>query len=437
MNVLGNGVVIDFKTLFKEIDAIAKAKINVKDRLLISDRARIMLEPNLLFLDQPDEPIDFDEDVKKLISIAPCYCAKTLNRGLRVADLLHWDSFKQKYHALADEAEYFTKRVIERKQELDYLESVLERVSELAGDSISYLNKQLNDGRKVLADGTYSAIADNSFGIFPELVAFNTGTAAVCSGLGVPPSKVAAIGVVNAYTSRIFDMYFPTRFYPELEQLLQMRGMEISVIQDERRYLGWNDMNVLRTSHMLNNYAAICISKLEILDEILFISIGMFYTDYKGTEIEYLPATEAEHRNFNTEMKTYRGWMGHVNGVLEWKDLPEEAQFYVQKISQLMRVPVIAISTGRANKEMVWDVPKFKPIEEEEKEPILQDLMMAEALAEMAKEEEENKSKIDEQEAKEDEQVVEDFESWDEDEEPRKYVMVNSDDSDEGQSKYM
>lgn len=356
LNVIGNGVLLDFISLFKELEQLRAAKIDTSGRLLISDRAHIIIEPYLVHAhpEAGQKPLHFNG--RALFGITPALAAKTARQGLRVGDLFHWESFTRKYNALVDDLERGRDLKTDRGAELDYLKKIAPAVKKMTCDTAVLLNTKLAEGKSVLAEGTYSAMLDTDFGSYPNVVGCTTGTAGVSAGLGVPPQKVNTIGVVKTYTSHTLPVPFPTQVYGETEQQLLVRGLEYSLTTNRRRQVGWLDMNVLRYSHLLNNYASICLTKIEVLDHLDEIKIAVSYR--RGLDhIQDYPATLEELACCIPVYETLPGWRTETAGISEWHNLPPEAQAYCLRISELLGTPVSAVRTGRRHKDIIWASP--------------------------------------------------------------------------------
>lgn len=353
ISVIGPGTVIDIRTLLSEIDLTNHYSCNTAGRIFISDRSHIMLNGHITYAGYDNLEID-DYFRRGLLGMAPCVAAKTIRHGLRIGDLLHWESFVQKYNSFMDDIERFTKIKIDRSDELGFLERTQPRIKEIAIDTVSYINRQLAEGKAVLADGAFSALNDLDNGTYPMTSAFSTGVAGVCQGLGVPPSKVKSVGVVKAYTSHVSDIEFPTRFYGSEAATMLIRGMEVCVHANENRSLGWLDLNTLRYSQMLNNFNGIVITKLEVLDMIKQIKIATSYKLF-GETCETVPSDYGMMNHYEPVYETMEGWFLPAEGISSWEELPYQAQRYVKRIADTMKVPVISIRTGRDNMSMIWE----------------------------------------------------------------------------------
>ncbi|KAI5631015.1 adenylosuccinate synthetase domain-containing protein [Phthorimaea operculella] len=213
--------------------------------------------------------------------------------------------------------------------------------------TVSYLHSQIQSGRKVLVEGANAAMLDIDFGTYPYVTSSNCSIGGVCTGLGLPPKVIGdVLGVVKAYTTRVGDGPFPTELHDEVGQLLQQRGHEVGVTTKRVRRCGWLDLVVVRYTAMVNGYTAVCLTKMDILDTLKEIKIGVAYK-LKGKVIDYFPSSMAELSNVEVEYITLPGWATSIEDVRDLDKLPKEALNYVRTIEQFLQIPVKYIGVGQ------------------------------------------------------------------------------------------
>jgi adenylosuccinate synthase len=200
---------------------------------------------------------------------------------------------------------------------------------------------------------------DLDFGTYPFVTSSSTGVASVGTGLGVAPNKIqTTIGVVKAYTTRVGSGPFPTEETGDIGTHMQTKGLEWGVTTGRKRRCGWLDMNVLRYTNMINGYSSINLTKIDILDEISELKIGVGY-QLDGQLIETIPASLEDLARCTVVYETLPGWKSDTSGVTEWKQLPVQAQNYIKRIHQLLGVPVSWVGTGPKRENMLLN-PSFK-----------------------------------------------------------------------------
>lgn len=355
-SILGNGVVIHLPGLFEELEKNEqKGLINWKDRLLISDRAHIVFD----FHQQVDGLQELEKGKKSLGTtkkgIGPTYSSKATRNGIRIADLLGDPSqFVEKFQGLA--AMYqrmFPELKVDVEAELARYEKYAERIRPYVVESVTYLNSALRKGQKVLVEGANAAMLDIDFGTYPYVTSSNCSIGGVCTGLGLPPCSIGeVIGVVKAYTTRVGDGPFPTELFDATGDFLQTRGSEVGVTTKRKRRCGWLDLVLLQYTTMVNGYSALCITKLDILDSLAEIKVGVSYRS-KGKKINYFPSNTAELGSVEVEYITLPGWETSIADVRDYEKLPHNAKKYIEMIEEKVQVPVKWIGVGKGRESIV------------------------------------------------------------------------------------
>lgn len=160
--------------------------------------------------------------------------------------------------------------------ELERYREYAEKLRPMVKDTINYLYHALKEGRSVLVEGANAAMLDIDFGTYPYVTSSNCSIGGVLTGLGLPPQAIGdIIGVVKVYTTRVGDGPFPTEQLNEVGELLQTRGAEIGVTTRRKRRCGWLDLPLLHYTGIVNGYTAICLTKLDILDTMAEIKVGV------------------------------------------------------------------------------------------------------------------------------------------------------------------
>ncbi|KAL4238343.1 hypothetical protein ACF0H5_003053 [Mactra antiquata] len=355
--VIGNGCVVHIQQLMDEIKQAEVAGLeNWQDRLLISNRAHIVfdLHQTVDGMQESGRGKDLIGTTKK--GIGPAYSSKATRSGLRMGDLLgDFDAFAARFQKLVD---YYKKHYdgleVDINKEMNLYKGYAELLRPLVVDTIPYLNKAIQSGKTVLVEGAQSNILDIDFGLYPYVTSSNCSVGGVCTGLGIPPHVIGDVyGVVKAYLTRVGSGGFPTELFCEQGDLLVNRGHEYGVTTGRKRRVGWLDMVMLRYSQMINGFAAIAITKLDILDVFDEINIGVAY-NLDGKKItDSFPATDEELKRVKVEYLTLPGWKTNTESVRSFNDLPEKAQAYVLKIQELLGVPVKWIGVGQARASII------------------------------------------------------------------------------------
>ncbi|XP_026743137.1 adenylosuccinate synthetase-like [Trichoplusia ni] len=328
-----------------------------QDRLIISDRAHLVFD-----MHQQVDGLQEAEKGKNSLGttkkgIGPTYSSKATRNGLRIGDLLgDFEVFEEKFRTLA--ANYkrmFPSLEVDIDAELARYQVFATKIKPMVRDTVSYLHKAIGEGKKVLVEGANAAMLDIDFGTYPYVTSSNCSIGGVCTGLGLPPLVIGdVLGVVKAYTTRVGDGPFPTELHDETGSLLQERGHEVGVTTKRVRRCGWLDLVVVRYTAMVNGYTAICLTKMDILDTLKEIKIGVAYK-LNGKKIEYFPSSMTELSNVEVEYITVPGWACSIEDVRQLDKLPQQARNYVKVIEDFLQVPVKFIGVGQ-NRESIINV---------------------------------------------------------------------------------
>lgn len=190
-------------------------------------------------------------------------------------------------------------------------------------------------------------------GTYPYVTSSNCSIGGVLTGLGLPPQAIGdIIGVVKAYTTRVGDGPFPTEQLNEIGVHFQTVGGEIGTTTQRKRRCGWLDIPLLRYTNRVNGYTAICLTKLDILDTLPEISVGVHYK-LNGEKIGHYPGSISDLALVEVEYETLPGWQQSTTGIREFRLLPENAQRYVRYIEREVGVPVEWVGVGKGRESII------------------------------------------------------------------------------------
>ena len=143
--------------------------------------------------------------------IGPAYASKAARNAVRVGHLLHRASLHERLRRLCADTSAQYGIDIDVGAELAKADAAAEAVAGWVVDGAALVHGALAGGQRVLAEGANAAMLDVDFGTFPFVTSSSTTAGGVCTGLGVPPSRVhAVVGVVKAYTTRVGGGPFPS-----------------------------------------------------------------------------------------------------------------------------------------------------------------------------------------------------------------------------------
>ncbi|OEF97340.1 adenylosuccinate synthase [Desulfuribacillus alkaliarsenatis] len=348
--VIGNGVVIDPKVLIKELAYLHDLGFTTNN-LRISDRAHVIM-PYHIKLDEMDELRKGDNKIgttKK--GIGPAYMDKVARVGIRIVDLLDADTFKEKLERNLAEKNPLLEKVY--NTEGFSVESVLEEylgyaeeLRQYVTDTSVVLNDAIDAEEKVLFEGAQGVMLDIDQGTYPFVTSSNPTAGGVCIGSGVGPTKIhQVIGVAKAYTTRVGDGPFPTEQNNPIGDRIREVGKEYGTTTGRPRRVGWFDSVVLRHSRRVSGITGLSLNSIDVLTGLETVKICKAY-EYKGEVITSYPSSLkvlAECKPIYEEMP---GWSEDITGVTSFEELPVNAQNYLRKVEELIKIPIAIFSVG-------------------------------------------------------------------------------------------
>ena len=321
--VIGNGVVLDPWVFLKEIKQVRSQGISITaDRLLVADNTPLIM-PYHSNLDQAREKATSNKIGTTGRGIGPAYEDKVGRRSIKAGDLkdvdLLWKRLKvaSEYHGF-EVQQVFDEIITIRDEFLQYVNPVAE-----------WLNEQTDAGKNIMFEGAQGSMLDVDFGTYPYVTSSNTLAGMASIGSGVPHNKIPhVIGITKAYTTRVGEGPMHTELHDDIGWHLAEVGKEKGTVTGRDRRCGWFDAVQVRKTCMLNGVTGIAFMKMDVLDQLSFIKICVDYID--DTPVyEELP-----------------GWRTSTVGMTQYSDLPIQAQQYIDKIEELIKTPIVLISTG-------------------------------------------------------------------------------------------
>ncbi|XP_039208448.1 adenylosuccinate synthetase isozyme 1 [Crotalus tigris] len=360
VSFIGNGVVIHLPGLFEEAEKNEKKGLrDWEKRLIISDRAHIVFDFH--------QAVDGLQEVQRQAQegknigttkkgIGPTYSSKAARTGLRICDLLSdFSEFSSRFKNLAYQYKsMFPSLEVDIDGQLKKLKGYAETIRPMVQDGVYFMYEALHGpSKKILVEGANAALLDIDFGTYPFVTSSNCTVGGVCTGLGIPPQYIGEVyGVVKAYTTRVGIGAFPTEQINEIGDLLQSRGHEWGVTTGRKRRCGWLDLVILRYAHMINGFTALALTKLDILDVLDEIKIGVAYR-LDGKRIPYFPANQEILQKVEVEYETMPGWKTDTTSARKWEDLPPKAQNYIRFVENHVGVSVKWVGVGKSRESMI------------------------------------------------------------------------------------
>lgn len=355
--IIGNGVVIHIPKFYEELASLrAKGEsvgnetaINAIDRIRISDRAHLLFD----FHQIVDGLREVERGNAKIGTtgrgIGPCYSSKANRTNLRVGDLRHFRKFPEAFRrSLASKYKRFDEFNYDVRGEIARYYEYAKDLETNTVDTIHTLDKAITRKESaVLVEGANAALLDVDFGTYPFVTSSNCTVGGVCTGLGIPPTKIKSVlGVVKAYTTRVGNGPFPSELFDSDGETLQQVGREWGTTTERPRRCGWLDTFMLNYTHSVNGYTGVCLTKLDVLSEFETLKICTGYV-VRGRRLAYYPASLDVIAEAEVVYDELPGWKGFdITDIRKFDDLPVAAQAYVKRVEELIHVPVQYIGVG-------------------------------------------------------------------------------------------
>ena len=354
-NLIGNGVVLDAITLKRECENVAAFGVDYKKNLFISERTHLIL-PTHRAIDKASELAKGHEKIgSTLKGIGPAYMDKTGRNGLRVGNLLD-KSFTTEYIKLRLKHQKLLDSFNFQEDISSWEEEFFEALDFLRDFKIVngeyFINKRIQDGQRVLAEGAQGSMLDVDFGTFPFVTSSSTISAGVCTGLGIAPQKIKEVfGVSKAYCTRVGSGPFPTELNDETGELIRKTGNEFGSTTGRPRRCGWIDLVALQFACMINGVTQIIMTKADILDSLDELKVCNGYK-INGEEKSYVPF-QMNRVAIEPIYKSFKGWNRDITALRDFENLPVEMKEYIGFLDNFLGVPVKFISNGPQRDHLV------------------------------------------------------------------------------------
>jgi adenylosuccinate synthase len=352
--VIGNGVVIDLKALFDEVEELAGAGITVDGRLMVSDRAHLIL-PYHRDIDRLSEASLGTRMIGTTSrGIGPAYEDKAGRRGLRVCDLNDDATLEEQIRGgVARRNRLAEDQALDWTQVLAQTRELGARLRPWIADVSVALTRAMAEGRAILFEGAQGTMLDLDHGTYPYVTSSNATVGGACTGLGVGPRSVhAVLGIAKAYTTRVGEGPFPSELHGAEGDAIRAKGNEFGAVTGRPRRCGWFDAVQVRHAVRVNGLDAIAITKMDVLDGLDAVPVCVAYRVGDETCAEF-PADLRRLQRCTPVIESMPGWRSPTAGVRRFGDLPAEARAYLARLEELTGVPVLLVSTGAAREDTV------------------------------------------------------------------------------------
>jgi adenylosuccinate synthase len=357
--VIGPGVVVNLATLLEEIQTIQSRGINLLDRLWISPRCSVVMPYHPMLEEIYEEVKGSGATGSTRRGMGPVYADKVSYNAIRLADFADQALLTEKLRIQLGvknrlfEAFGLQPLVLEAivQEKLAQFEKLRSAVREPFG----LLQEALAKGSEILLEGAQGALLDNDWGTYPFCTASTTIASGAGGGLGIAPRWITRVmGVTKAYTTRVGAGPMPTELFDEDGDAIRKAGAEFGTVTGRPRRCGWFDAEIVRFTAQLNGFTEIALTKLDVLDGLPRLRIGIGYRHPASQGLHHYWEGDAHWLGqVQPEYIEMEGWGQSTRGLRNYSQLPPQAQAYVRKLEELIGVPVSYVSTGPEREEII------------------------------------------------------------------------------------
>lgn len=359
--LLGNGMVIDPEAFIEELAYLKDLGVDPTGQLFISDTAHLILPYHKAMDQAREDRLRANKIGTTVRGIGPAYEDKVSRQGIRFIDIENSAAFKSKVDQVVEDKNLILKHVynyegpfLSANEIFENLLKSYETIAPFVVDGQEMLYDAVAQGKQVLFEGAQGTFLDIDHGTFPYVTSSNTTAGGACTGSGLPPNKVTdVIGVVKAYTTRVGSGPFPSELFDEDGAHLAKVGDEFGATTGRARRCGWFDLCMLKSAVAVNGLTKLAITKLDVLDAMAVIKLCVAYKDPSGKTYERLPHNSDVQATLTPVYEEIAGWESNTVGTTKWEDLPENAIKYLNRIAELLGVPLGMVSTGPKREETI------------------------------------------------------------------------------------
>ena len=357
ISIIGNGVVLSLEALKKEIESLSERGVKISpDNLYISDRATIIL-PVHQKLDELRENNNLIKIGTTKRGIGPAYEDKVGRRALRLCDLFDKVHLSNKVELLLNHHNAlmrgFGKEEYSINDVVDHIFTLGQFAQQYVKSNQEILSEVENNKQKILFEGAQGFLLDIDHGTYPYVTSSNVHASYASIGSGLSPQLIDhVLAITKAYTTRVGNGPFPTELDDDIGNKLGEIGKEFGTVTNRKRRCGWFDAVLVRQALVQSGATGIALTKIDVLDTFEEIKVCVGY-NLNGQQIEYFPSSEYDQDKIEPVYESFEGWNSTTTGIDNFKDLPAQAQKYVNRISELTRTKIDLVSTSPKREDTI------------------------------------------------------------------------------------
>ncbi len=365
ISIIGNGVVIDPWALLDEIKKIEKQGIKINNKnLYIAENATLILPLHRDLDGIREDAKNTDKLGTTRRGIGPAYEDKVGRRGIRVMDLSNVENLSKKIDMILFHhnsiRKGLRKKLVNKKKLLNELKKISSSILKYSKPVWKKLEEFKKKNKTIVFEGAQGMLLDIDHGTYPFVTSSNTVAGAASAGAGCGPDTINYIlSIVKAYTTRVGEGPFPTELKDQVGNKIGEKGKEFGTVTNRKRRCGWFDAVLVKQSCTISGTNGIALTKIDVLDEFKNLYICVAYK-LNGKKIDYLPSSLRDQLKIKPVYKKFDGWLENTSGIRKWKDLPRNAQKYINFIRDYCEVKISSISTSPKREDTILLENPFK-----------------------------------------------------------------------------
>lgn len=354
--VIGNGVVVDPKVLIKEMESIKENGYSVEN-LRISDKAHVIF-PYHIEMDKLQEELRENKIGTTSRGIGPVYCDKYERCGIRMGDLVNKKFEKQLRKNIENKNKIFEiygHKTINVEQVIEQYNQYADTLKKYVIDTVDLLHNAIEKDKKILCEGAQATLLDIDFGSYPYVTSSSPSIGGICAGTGIGAKYIGEVyGVLKAYSSKVGEGPYLTEQDNKIGDIIRELGHEYGTTTKRPRRCGWLDLVALRYAVMVNGITGLAINHVDTIGKLDKIKLCVGYKKdgnvsmQFSTDIDYIAECEPVYEEFE-------GNFGDISNIKNREDLPENAKRYLNRIEEIVKVPIKFIGTGAGRNSMIVD----------------------------------------------------------------------------------
>lgn len=359
-SIIGNGVALNIPVLFREVKSITEKGVPAP-KLLVSDRAQIVMPYHILFDQYEEERLGGKSFGSTKSGIAPFYSDKYAKIGIQVSDLFDEEALREKLKKVCEMKNVmlehlYHKPLLDPEELLSTLREYREMVEPYVCDVSLYLHKALKEGKTVLLEGQLGTLKDTDHGIYPMVTSSSTLAAYGAIGAGIPPYEIRQIVTVcKAYSSAVGAGAFVSEIFGDEAEELRRRGGdggEYGATTGRPRRMGWFDCVASKYGCRLQGTTDVAFTVLDVLGYLDEIPVCVGY-EIDGEVTTQFPVT-SRLKKAKPVLKVLPGWKSDIRGIKKYEELPENCRKYIEFIERQIEYPITMVSNGPGREDIIY-----------------------------------------------------------------------------------